>query len=173
MKSATATSQASVPTSHQAKWAWPIRVDAYDRSADLTQVEQQQLSSLLSCPGRLWRWTAALRQNLDRLIRPVSDVMGVTGADLETRRILLRVLLLETARRQKTFWAWTTDEWAETLVLPTLFLRNAIVKQGRAFGIADPTSSLSATWAGVSRTRGLLAAFTLSFWLRRFSDKSE
>ncbi len=115
MKSATATSQASVPTSHQAKWAWPIRVDAYDRSADLTQVEQQQLSSMLSCPGRLWRWTAALRQNLDRLIRPVSDVMGVTGADLETRRILLRVLLLETARRQKTFWAWTTDEWAETL----------------------------------------------------------
>jgi len=104
-----------VLTGHEVKWAWPIYVDAYDRSAKLTRLEQRTLSSLLSCSGRPRPWTVARLQNLDRLTRPVWDVMRVTEADPDTRRILLKILLPEIARRQRTFWAWTTDEWAETL----------------------------------------------------------
>jgi hypothetical protein len=104
-----------VLTAHEAKWAWPVHVDGYDRSANLTQVEEQELSLPFYSTGRLRPWTAARLQNLNRLVRPALDVMGVTGADPDTRRLLLKILLLETARRERTFWAWTTDEWAETL----------------------------------------------------------
>ena len=124
MKSALATRHTAALASHATKWAWPIHVDAYDRSADLTALEQQELSSLLSCSGRLWLWTRTRVQNLDRLIRPVLDVMNETGADPDTRALLLKVLLIETATRQKTFWAWTAAEWAETLCpTHTLFVK--------------------------------------------------
>jgi hypothetical protein len=58
-----------------------------------------------------WRWTRERLARLDRLVRPIKDVLAVAGARSRDQANTLKILILESGRHGRTFWGWTRDEW--------------------------------------------------------------
>lgn len=96
-------------------WSWPIVPEIYDRSPTLTREERSELAPLVRNPWTTWQWPPARIQKLSRLVRPVFDVAALTAAFPSARATLLKIVLYETGKRQKTFWGWTPVQWSQTL----------------------------------------------------------
>lgn len=97
-------------------WTWPIGLDRYDRSSALTVIEEDMLTHYAEayCFYRYGRHMD-FGPELDRLVRPLNDVLDYTGIRTLHRRYTLQFLLREMAERRRSFWGWTTDEWIESL----------------------------------------------------------
>jgi integrase len=97
-------------------WRWPLNLDAYDRSGNLTDVEQDMLTRYEEA-YRFYRFgrTMDFGDALDRLVRPLNDTLDYTGIKTGIRRYVLLFFLREMAMRKSSFWAWTTGEWIETI----------------------------------------------------------
>jgi len=52
---------------------------------------------------------------LDRLITPLNDVLAYTGIRHDCHPYTVNYVLRETARRCRSIWGWTKDEWVETI----------------------------------------------------------
>ncbi len=52
---------------------------------------------------------------LDRIIRPLNDALDYAGCKTGKRRFVLLFFLREIAERKRTFWAWTTEEWIDSI----------------------------------------------------------
>lgn len=92
-------------------WRSPIDIDSYDQNGNLSEAERQELGGLVANPHHAW-WVTPLRAEiLARLIRPISDVAAATHARPTVRTGLVKLVLLETGRRDMSFWGWTQDDW--------------------------------------------------------------
>ncbi|MFN8475527.1 MAG: site-specific integrase [Anaerolineae bacterium] len=97
-------------------WHWPVDITAYRRASDLSALEAAELAYLVHRHAvSNGHWAPRSYQVLERLRRPVMDVLALTGADEQTRSTTLTVIVAEMHRRQRAFWGWTSDEWVETL----------------------------------------------------------
>ena len=98
------------------RWKWPININRYDRSPALTSAERKTLANYAEAyrfdrHGR----TMDFGTILNRLIRPLNDTFDYTGIKTNQRRYTLFYFLRETERRGRPFWAWSTEEWIETI----------------------------------------------------------
>lgn len=102
----------------QPEWSWPIDVTRYDRSIPLTSVESAVLSAYVE------NYAAATHEKppefspaLQRLIRPLKDVLAYTALRTSHCEFVVLFLLREMARRGRNFWGWSEEEWIETINL--------------------------------------------------------
>jgi len=97
-------------------WIWPFELDQYDRSASLSTVEQDMLARYTEA-YRFYRYgrTMDFGTTLDRLVRPLNDVLDYAGIKTQLRRYVLLFFLREMAERNSSFWGWTTEEWIEAI----------------------------------------------------------
>jgi integrase len=105
------------------KW-WDIDLTTYDQSHHLTQVER---AALIPFMRRRRRIASKLGESpyycedLRRLMAPLLDIarcseVGVSDpVQVETWRRAFNLLMRKTYERQKTYWAWTKEEWVTIL----------------------------------------------------------
>ncbi len=103
------------PTLDSGERPWPFDVTKYDRSPDLTAAEVAELAHLAGRRARQGHWANRTLRILQRPRQPVMDLVAMTEAKECARCGVIAVLVLEMHRRQRAFWAWTSEEWVETL----------------------------------------------------------
>ncbi|MDT5155827.1 MAG: hypothetical protein QOH51_184 [Acidobacteriota bacterium] len=98
------------------EWRWLIDLRAYQRRPSLSVAEREALA-LLNERFRAGQkaWPEPVRAALARLLRPLYDVLEVTGACKAARNSAVHLTVEEMHRRQTTFWAWGEGEWLEVL----------------------------------------------------------
>jgi integrase len=109
-----AAARATAP-SPEPPWSWPLDATGYDRTPELRPNGAAALAPLVARFDRNLPWPAILDPVLDRLFRPVDDVLSITGATGQLRTAVLRLVARELHRQQRSVWAWTAAEWVETL----------------------------------------------------------
>jgi integrase len=97
-------------------WTWPINLERYDRSPQLTSVERNMLTRYAE-EYRFYRYgrTMNFGAALDRLVRPLNDTLDYTGIITNRRKYVLSFFLREMAERKRSFWGWTTEEWIDSI----------------------------------------------------------
>ena len=94
----------------------------YDPTPVLSAAEQAVLAQVFGRPhGQL---QAGARRRLERLVQPLDDVLDRYTLRADGHTGAVRVILWEMYRRQTTFWAWSPQEWRET-VAPNQVAYNA------------------------------------------------
>jgi integrase len=101
---------------HDGPWSWPLDGNSYDRSGELSAAEADMLTRYAEA-YRFYRYgrTMDFGPILDRLVQPVNDALDYAGCKTGKRKYVLLFFLRETAERRRTFWAWTTDEWIDSM----------------------------------------------------------
>jgi hypothetical protein len=95
-------------------------IDAYDCTPRLTKEELLALNVLFALRKSKNTYTPpSIKKALNRLMKPVSDVLDFAEARDQDRRGLNRLLLCIMHRRQSPYWAWSQDEWLE-IFCPTI-----------------------------------------------------
>lgn len=92
---------------------WVLDPTRYDRFPELREPERAELSRLFSS-GKLPIGKAS-KQILQRLLQPIQEVLAHLQAPTVTCGAISRVLCLEMHRRGTSFWAWSVEEWQESL----------------------------------------------------------
>ena len=112
MKHSTAVLANSTPL-----WTWPVERRHYDCTPSLSKQEMIALELWISREEREHGGGVPqhVRATLHRLIRPLSDVLNVTGASGSVGRGTVRFMLYWMLHRQTAFWAWSSEEWIELL----------------------------------------------------------
>jgi integrase len=97
-------------------YRWPVNLAAYDRRVALTTAEREELEFLVPRDGepgmKLNRRSLAV---LQRLARPIKDVLSLTEANQAIFYCLFRIIARQTNVLGRTFWGWTESEWLEVL----------------------------------------------------------
>jgi hypothetical protein len=96
----------------QETWSWPLRIDVYDKSPHLTQVEYATLENLFSRTEK--HIYPSTKRPLHRIVQPIEDALLHIHALPVVHRETLRLMLLEMYHRGTTFWAWSVEEWEES-----------------------------------------------------------
>jgi integrase len=108
-------------SSLRSSWVWPINISAYDRNPTLSEAERTALSSRFK-EGQTKQERDSSKLMLTRLLQPIEDVLTFLHADANTRYDMIRVLLFEMHRRGTAFWAWSGEDWLESVCSdPTTF----------------------------------------------------
>jgi len=94
---------------------WPIALDRYDRSIELSPTERAFLSVELAARIRCSRTRQPDLAAVGRLVRPVDDVLDYISFRGAKRKALLLFLLEEMGRREKSFWGWAGGDWIEVV----------------------------------------------------------
>ncbi len=89
---------------------------SYDRSPELTTIECAALEYVALHQGG--RGLDRDYRKLERLVRPIYDVLDAGARPhpslyCQTRRRIC----IDMHRRRKAYWAWSEDEWVETVLL--------------------------------------------------------
>lgn len=92
------------------KWEFPINLSLYDRGHNLSEAEKAEISFVLQNASK---WHSRTHKVLDRLVRPLYDVLDITKAINATRAATIRVIIYEMNQRQTSFWAWSEEDWKE------------------------------------------------------------
>ena len=137
---------------HRGHWIWPIDLNRYDRSLGLTTEEKRGISALLLLPWRGQYDRIPWRTQLKRLLDPISDSLRWMNAGTTERATVVKLLLREMERSQKSLWKWTPTEWVHNVIDPT----SSSTRLGKS--------------SGITRARPFLLA--LSVLLRRITDIS-
>jgi integrase len=95
------------------RWPWPVNVLEYDRTPLLSEAEHAELDRVLHLPHSQIRQRA--RCILQRLFRPIDDVLAHVHASVRTGRDTRRIMASEMLRRGTTFWAWSCEQWLESI----------------------------------------------------------
>ena len=97
-------------------WSWPIDVARYNQAAALTAAEAAALTEYVrNYDAATHEKPAGFYTVMQRLIRPMEDVLAHTALRLSHRGFVVLFLLREMARRGRSFWGWNEEEWAETI----------------------------------------------------------
>src|SRR5579859_3211688 len=116
-----------------ASWSWPLDITRYDRTPFLTPFEKEELAYLVTRrEQRCGAWRKQSYVILERLLRPIHDVINLRTQNIRVHADAIRVFLLEMHRRGTAYWAWSTDEWIETIGLtyPAFRDRQRCFRQG-------------------------------------------
>src|SRR6266702_1046869 len=107
----------------QAKGVWPIETTRYDRSAELTALEQEALNHLLAEWGDKQRYTVpkALARQLLRLLQPLYDIQHALGVQRRSCSSVWSAVYRGMQEHKTAYWAWSEHEWSA--LLTSLFLR--------------------------------------------------
>src|SRR6266852_7737045 len=99
-----------------AAWTWPVHLTLYDRNPALSGTEKNALTKVLH---RMAEPPFSLQkrndERLERLSTPISDALVYIHADNRSSHPAIYVLYAEMKRREKAFWAWTVEEWYESI----------------------------------------------------------
>lgn len=99
-------------------WQWPIDRSIYDRRHALGLGEPNALRSIVHRIERAdthWLRIAREQPSLRWFLTPIEDVFTLIQVSEVVYPTAMAVLLLETHRRQTSFWAWTSDDWVALL----------------------------------------------------------
>lgn len=99
----------------QEQWTWPVDLSAYDRSEQLTPYERTAVARLSESKRFPLNWEKRFQASLGRLLRPLDDVFAIAGANKIHRNGAAIILLREMHRLQRSFWAWTSQNWIDLL----------------------------------------------------------
>lgn len=96
---------------------WPIDLSAYDRHLTLTDEEQALTQRVVDIYRGFYTgpWPRSVKEGLHRLLLPLHDALGAMGLDRQGYSVVVRPLLQDMLLRGTTFWAWSADDWKETL----------------------------------------------------------
>ena len=116
-------SQPHMQAKSQAKGVWPIETTRYDRSAELTALEQEALNHLLAEWGDKQRYTVpkALARQLLRLLQPLYDIQDALGVQRRSCSSVWSAVCRGMQEHKTAYWAWSEHEWSA--LLTSLFLR--------------------------------------------------
>jgi integrase len=98
------------------RWAWPVKLDGYDRTPELKDHEVEVLSANLPClAGGVLPSIVIERCDVPRLLKPLEDVC--THVELQQRYWTnLKILMLgDMAARGRSYWGWTEQEWIDSI----------------------------------------------------------
>lgn len=114
-------------------WIWPVNLVEYDTSTKLTNKETKTLEALCAPLDRGERSRPPnTARKLRRLLVPLNAVFDNIKMKRENGRWAVRVLLKEMHRRQTTYWAWSWDEWHETMAPASSNYRSNVTAPLRA-----------------------------------------
>ncbi len=98
---------------HHEDWQWPLNLAAYDQSPVLSDQERAEIERRLHDPhGQLHKRTKTV---LRRLLLPLYDALELVHARRMARYGTIRAMLMEMHRRGTPYWAWSAEEWAESI----------------------------------------------------------
>jgi len=108
---------ALVQVASSSVWEWPVDIMSYDRTPWLSGEEQVALESWIVSRERELggRIPQHVKQTLQRLLLPISDVLDRTPIGESSRRGTIRLIALGMHQRHTAFWAWSAEEWIELL----------------------------------------------------------
>ncbi len=101
------------------EWPWPLDLEQYDRTPTLSEAEQAELDRLLKHQFVYQR--AKSSSLLRRLLQPIDDIIDrfceerSFSARHQARTGTIHILLKELHRRKTPFWAWSAQEWLESI----------------------------------------------------------
>src|SRR5260370_42457193 len=87
----------------QETWSWPLRIDGYDKSPHLTQVEYATLENLFSRTEKYLY--PSTKRPLQRIVQPIEDALLHIHAIPHFSRVNLLLILLEMDHLATTFSA--------------------------------------------------------------------
>lgn len=99
-------------------WRWPINAEVYDHSFLFSEEERNAIESVIASRSLENRPESL---HLCRLFQPIDAIINYVATDWadETRHDAFQethlVLALEMYRRKTTFWAWSPQEWLESM----------------------------------------------------------
>lgn len=100
------------------EWKWPINTDLYDQNPILSQSEQLELERILPNLelGRKYKIQTTSR-NLDRLLKPIIDVLRYTNIPILdiSGYSLLKLLLAEMYHREVSVWGLKETDWNDII----------------------------------------------------------
>ena len=101
----------------QPEWTWPITLERYDQNPALTDEERETLAAFVDRDqqGRPKRWSAQTKAKLDRLWKPLQDILEALSGKQAVPHTVSHVLIKEMHQRQVSFWGWSEQQWGETL----------------------------------------------------------
>jgi integrase len=101
----------------QPAWTWPITLERYDQKPALTDEERETLAAFVDRDqqGRPKRWSAQTKAKLDRLWKPLQDILEALSGKQAVPHTVSHVLIKEMHQRQVSFWGWSEQQWGETL----------------------------------------------------------
>jgi hypothetical protein len=119
-------------------WIWPIDLERYDRSPHLTRAETNMLTHYTEA-YRFYRYgrTMDFGATLDRLVRPLNEVLDYTEIITNRRKYVLLFLLREMAERKRAFWGWSTQEWIDSIDAPQPARQHALAIAYLLCGFSD------------------------------------
>lgn len=100
------------PGQSSSTWRPPVVPEDYDRRIELTAIESEALARLAIAGTKGVSYTT--HTDLDRLLAPIYD-LAARGRFRREMRSACQVLVQEMHRRSTSYWAWTADEWFETI----------------------------------------------------------
>lgn len=120
-------------------WVWPIDLDRYDRSTELTQAEHAAIIELGwdVRRARLYDREALGWEVIARLVRPLDDARDGLGWRPDTRyhrrcaNDAIGLILRRCGEEKSSYWGWSSDDWL------TLIYGNAIEFKRRWPGWVD------------------------------------
>ncbi len=94
---------------------WQSLLDArlYDRDPVLSPGELDALERVER--HSVGEWPPDLYEALDRLLRPIRDMLELSGVSSDVRIDIRRFLAIQMRRIGTAFWGWTLDNWREAL----------------------------------------------------------
>ena len=99
-------------------WSWPISLEQYDCSPDLSAQEQVGLLAavdLLKHGQSPWRSHTKIQ--LHRLVPPLQSAFTAVTASESAQRETTNFLLKVMHQRQTSYWAWSREEWRDVFAL--------------------------------------------------------
>jgi len=95
-------------------WSWPLDLARYDKDPQLHPLEYAELEKRFQ-NGKNGHIYPHTNQILHRFVAPIEDVLRYIEASPEAYHQTLRTMLLEMYKRGRTFWAWSLEEWEESI----------------------------------------------------------
>jgi len=119
-------------------WIWPVDLSRYDRNGSLTAIEEAWLfRSAEAYRFHPYGRSMDFGPELDRLVCPMNDALDYTGIITLHRRYTLEFLLREMAERRRSFWAWSADEWIDSIRRQKLVRQHILAIAYLLCGFAD------------------------------------
>jgi integrase len=104
-------------------WVWPIDLERYDRSDDLSHAERAAIIGLgwEVRRARLYDREARGWEVIDRLVRPLDDARDGLGWRPDTRyhrrcaNDAIGLILWRCGEETSSYWGWSSDDWLDLI----------------------------------------------------------